>query len=110
MSDHFNDLTPAEAERLACLAEEMGEAIHIIGKILRHGYESYNPNDMLEMGAATPRNRRLLENELGHVRHWMIELCLAGDLSKEAIHRAADAKKLAVRPYLHHQSREDRGS
>ncbi len=32
---HFNELTPAEAERLAYLAEECGEAIQIIGKILR---------------------------------------------------------------------------
>lgn len=39
----FNRLTPAEAERLALLAEECGEAIQAIGKILRHGYESNHP-------------------------------------------------------------------
>jgi hypothetical protein len=43
--DHFNRLTPAEAERLALLLEELGEAQQIIGKILRHGYESYHPDD-----------------------------------------------------------------
>ena len=37
MDDHFNNLTPGEAERLAILAEECGEVIQIIGKILRHG-------------------------------------------------------------------------
>ena len=34
----FNELSPAEVERLAILAEEMGEAIQVIGKVLRHGY------------------------------------------------------------------------
>jgi hypothetical protein len=38
----FNQLTDAEAERLALLAEECGEVVQVIGKILRHGYESYD--------------------------------------------------------------------
>jgi len=41
---HFNGLTPAEAERLAMLAEECGEVIQAVGKILRHGYESKHPD------------------------------------------------------------------
>lgn len=61
MSDHFNKLTPAQAERLAMLAEECGEVIQIIGKILRHGYDSYHP--------VNPRvsNRDLLAKELRDV-------------------------------------------
>jgi len=94
---HFNDLTPAEAERLALLLEEMGEAQQIIGKILRHGYESTHPR-----GDTT--NRRLLENELGDVRHAMIRLCDAGDLNKVEIHKHADLKAKTVLQYLHHQS------
>jgi hypothetical protein len=43
VSQHFNGLTPAEAERLALLAEECGEVIQAIGKVLRHGYESRHP-------------------------------------------------------------------
>lgn len=59
--DHFNGLSPAEAERLAMLAEECGEVIHIVGKILRHGYDSYHP--------VNPRvtNRQLLVKELRDV-------------------------------------------
>jgi NTP pyrophosphatase (non-canonical NTP hydrolase) len=61
MTGHFNQLTPAEAERLAMLAEECGEVIQVIGKILRHGYDSYHP--------ANPRvtNRDLLAKELRDV-------------------------------------------
>jgi len=45
MSDekHFNGLSPAEAERLALLAEECGEVVQAVCKVLRHGYESTNP-------------------------------------------------------------------
>lgn len=39
------DLTNAELERLAILMEECAEVQHIIGKIIRHGYESFNPFD-----------------------------------------------------------------
>lgn len=56
VSQHFNQLTPAEAERLALLAEECGEVIQAIGKILRHGYESRHPD-------GGPTNREALERE-----------------------------------------------
>ena len=52
------DLTPAEAERLAMLAEECAEVIQIVGKILRHGYDSYHPAD------PETTNRDLLAKEL----------------------------------------------
>ena len=94
--EHFNRLTPAEAERLALLAEECGEVVQIIGKILRHGFDSCHPN-----GGLT--NRALLERECGDVRHAMIRLCNAGDLYKQAIHDRADEKAVLVEKYLHHQ-------
>lgn len=45
MTEHFNGLTPAEDERLAMLAEEAGEIIQVIGKIMRHGYNGYHPDN-----------------------------------------------------------------
>lgn len=59
--NHFNQLTPAEAERLAMLAEECSELIQVVGKILRHGYDNYHP--------VNPRvtNRELLIKELRDV-------------------------------------------
>ena len=52
------NLTPAEAGRLAMLAEECAEVIQIVGKILRHGYDSYHPAD------PETTNRDLLAKEL----------------------------------------------
>ena len=99
MIEAFNKLSPAEAERLALLAEEMGEAIQAIGKVLRHGYESCHPD-------SGDTNRQELERELGDVRHCMIRLCKAGDLSKDAIHAAADNKAEQVKQYLHEQDKK----
>lgn len=93
---NFNKLTPAEVERLALLAEEMSEAIQVIGKILRHGFDSIHPN-------GGPNNRALLEKELGDVRHAMIKMCETGDINKDNIHLAAEIKRESVAKYLHHQ-------
>lgn len=94
--EHFNGLSPAEAERLALLAEELGEAMQAIGKVLRHGYESTHPD-------GGPTNREALERECGDVRHAMIRLCDEGDLSRRAVHERANAKAQSIGRYLHHQ-------
>ena len=95
---HFNKLTPAEDERLALLLEEMGEALQIIGKIQRHGYDSKNP-----LTEDLTTNRQLLEMELGHAHHAMTRLCDAGDLHKDVIIDYADGKAVSVVKWLHHQ-------
>jgi len=69
MANHFNRLTPAEAERLAMLAEECGEVIQVIGKILRHGYDSYHPAD------PSTTNRQLLGRELTDLLAVAASLC-----------------------------------
>jgi len=97
----FNDLTPAEAERLFVLMEEMGESIQAIGKILRHGYESCHPN--LD---AVATNRRSLEQELGHVTYAVAMMWAAGDLSRPNIDAHTAAKSESIKPYLHHQPKE----
>lgn len=40
----FAKLTDAERERLEMLAEEAGEVVQAVMKILRHGYENYHPD------------------------------------------------------------------
>ncbi len=78
MEEHFDKLTPAEHERLALLSEEMGEAIQIIGKIMRHGYNSRHPD-------GGPTNRTLLQEELGDAAHAVNLMCVECDLSPTAV-------------------------
>ena len=95
---HFNGLTPAEAERLALLMEEMAEAQQVIGKILRHGYESYNPLD-----SSHKTNRYLLTKELGHVRHAIIRICDSGDIDRANLNTEMQKKSESIERWLHHQ-------
>ena len=93
----FNRLDNAEAERLALLMEECGEVVQIIGKILRHGYESRHP----EGGES---NRSLLHDELGDVKHAMDRMINEGDLVRSMIEEAAECKAERVAEFLHHQN------
>lgn len=88
----------AELERLAILAEEMGEAIQIIGKTIRHGYEAYNPFDV-----KATSNRQLLELELGDVLFAIDLMVNAGDLDLQAIESRRKIKPERVAPYMFHQ-------
>lgn len=94
---HFNGLTPAEQERIALLAEELAETIQIVGKILRHGYISYHPDN------PAMSNRSLLAQELGHVDRAMLLLEITGDVSTNTIARSSDAKAGDLRKWMHHQ-------
>jgi hypothetical protein len=70
MAEFVKDLTDAEAERLAMLAEECGEVVQLIGKILRHGYTSYHPDDVNMTTNWTLLKGEL--NDIGAVVHGMI--------------------------------------
>lgn len=95
-TEHFNKLTPAEAERLAIFAEECGEVIQIVGKILRHGYESHHPDSVRT-------NRELLAEEMGHIECIMDRMIYAGGIACTAI-TAANCNKIATaKRYFHHQ-------
>lgn len=96
-----NELTDAEVERLAILSEELGEAQQCIGKILRHGYESYNP--VVDTGQT---NRRELERELGDIVYAITLLSGNRDVSRAAIERRSDEKREKITRWLHHQAEE----
>jgi uncharacterized membrane protein YccC len=96
-TNHFNQLSEAEAERLAILAEECGEVIQAVGKVLRHGYESNNKGQLPET------NRQALEREIGDLLHNLARMEVAGDLSHDRIEARALSKAAHVGPYLHHQ-------
>lgn len=104
MTQYFNQLTPAQLERLALLGEELAEAGQVIGKIIRHGYESGNPDKLVNQGAAgiVYTNRMELQKEIGDVLAAMQILINCGDLSNQKISAAKMNKLERVSQYLHH--------
>jgi len=92
---HFNQLTPAQAERLAMVAEECAEVIQIVGKILRHGYDSHHPNDPLST------NRDLLGRELTDLYAVASALCRDG-VPEGSLHDQDRAWMKKLR-FAHHQ-------
>lgn len=98
---NYNQLTPSENERLAILAEECAEAIQVIGKIQRHGFASFHPD--------TPDidNRLLLAQEVGHVHHAILRICVAKDIDEGEYQHARMAKATSIEKWLHHQKGHD---
>lgn len=95
------------------LAEECAEVVQVVGKILRHGYQSYHPNDLTPVAAGgetelVPKmgakdNRRLLSDELTDLEAVVEMMFETGDLSHPRTGSAiseAISKKLR---YAHHQ-------
>ena len=107
MAEQFNQLTPSQAERLFYMLEELGEAQQAIGKILRHGYASYDPTKVERVGEHQtpfypPNNRSNLESELGDVARAVRMLTAAGDLSRDRLD-ALEGKAPPLK-YMHHQN------
>lgn len=98
MAEHFNNLSPAETERLAYLIEELAEAQQIACKILRHGYRSHNPDDK-EAG----NNRRQLEREVGDVMSALGRLYQVDDLSIHNVQRHIGVARAKSEKWMHHQ-------
>lgn len=97
--NNYNELTPGQTERLAILVEEAGEVLQICGKILRHGYDSSNPNDK-----AMTTNSILLANEIGDLLH-SIDLVAGNDIVEEAghIYKSKVSRADRLKKYTHHQ-------
>lgn len=96
MMPFSNELTAAEAERLAMLAEECGEVVQAIGKVLRHGYESTHPD-------GGPTNREALRRELVDLRAVVYMMALKCDFP--ALERDTEFEDAYGRKYryAHHQ-------
>jgi NTP pyrophosphatase (non-canonical NTP hydrolase) len=97
---HFNGLTSSEAERLAVLSEELGEVQQVIGKILRHGYESTNPIKVFQSS-----NRILLENEIGDLEFAISLLKGKLDISAASVEFWKTEKHSRIWKWLHHNFR-----
>lgn len=99
MENPFNKLYPSELERLAMLAEELGETQVAIGKIMRHGYESRDPTD-----SKHPGNRAALAGEIGDVLGEIYRLLKHGDVDDRIVDARRRMRVDASEPYTHHQS------
>lgn len=92
----FAKLTEAERERLEMLAEEASEVVKAVTKILRHGYESYNPHKPHDGS-----NRLQLENELNDMATIVNRMEAMNDIELGAPDlNAAWKRKLT---FTHHQ-------
>jgi len=78
-------LSEMEIKRLAYLAEEAGEIVQMVGKIIRHGYESCHPD-------GGPSNRELLAHELGDIEAAIEFLVRSGDVLSRTIAQCSDSK------------------
>lgn len=94
--ENFNKLTPEETERLALLSEECGEVIQLVGKILRHGYESYHPNGEKDS------NRIELTKELGDLCFIVHMMLWNKDIDKDNLKEFRDDKPRRLKKYVHH--------
>jgi len=99
MKEFSNNLTPAQLERLVLLAEECGEVVQIIGKIIRHGYESHNPCDDNKT-----INRELLNKEISHIYVALRLMDEEGDTDDDRISWHKKAKRASIQKYLHHNT------
>jgi hypothetical protein len=70
--------------------------VQIIGKILRHGYSSYHPNNH------QVDNRQMLEEELGDLDAAILLLVQRGDISLDRVNKASLSKQDRGSRYLHH--------
>ena len=102
MDEPKNGLTPGQVERLVMLAEEAGEIVQAVGKVLRHGYESSHPHD-----PDSVTNRESLMREIRDFTAVASRMGRTGDLpikDEDGFH-SFDAAKTWMRklPYTHHQ-------
>lgn len=96
----FNKLSHAQAERLALLIEECGEVIQAASKVLRHGYDSYDPTVEPDDRVS---NLQQLEKEIGHLDHAIGLMATAEDIKPREYMRASRSKSKTIRQWLHHQ-------
>lgn len=95
----FNQLTPAQAERLAKLAEEASEVVQACMKILRHGYNSHDP-DNHDLG----NNAVQLWRELGNMKAAINLMKQMGDpVDFALIDDFAHTHTQDLKRYMHHQ-------
>ena len=93
----FNRLSEEELERLALLSEDCAEVIHIVQKIIRHGYESLNPDIQ-----HSPTNRIFLAREVGQLKWVIDQMKKSKDMGWSHVKDSFNCRGQDIRQYLHH--------
>lgn len=93
----MNQMTEAERERLEMLAEEAAEVIQAVTKILRHGYDSYHPDDPFMT------NWKLLHEEILDVSAILGEMNRRGDLNFQATEQEVEDRWNKKLRWTNHQ-------
>lgn len=98
-----SSLSPAEAERLECLAEEAAEVAKMCMKILRHGYLNYHPADPEKV-----TNKTLLANELGNLMYVKEQMHLSCDIADQDVIIGEHLKESNWPIFTYHQPNSER--
>ena len=91
-----NRLSAAETEMLALIAEEAGEIVQAVGKILRHGFDSRHPRDL-----NGPDNRERLVRELGDLKAAIVIADQNNIIDAFHVQTAVQDKLARIGQYLH---------
>lgn len=90
----LSEMDEAQIEGLAILAEEAGEVVQVIGKILRHGLYSTNPDTGIQ-------NIEYLEKELADLL-LASKLVVKFDLDPILVEENKKNKLQKLKRYVHH--------
>lgn len=94
-------LDAAKLERLAILAEECAEVQHMIMKTIRHGEDSYHPDE------PNISNKDKLSLEVGDLAY-AIQYCLdEDDLDEDLVSESFSTRPTTMNKYLHYNEIEE---
>lgn len=91
----YNNLSDDEEERVAIHMEESGESLQEIGKILRHGYDCWNPYDPDKV-----TNRQRLTKEVGDMMIASRLLIKAGDIDEDFLKAHVREKIVRMQKFI----------
>lgn len=98
MTKPFSGLKKSQRERLDMLSEEAGEIVQAIGKIGRHGYDSYNPD-----ATNNNDNRDDLEHEIADLLGIVDKMNELGDINITRVNNLRLGVWDRKLQYTHHQ-------
>jgi NTP pyrophosphatase (non-canonical NTP hydrolase) len=94
-------MNDSKRERLIMMAEECGEVVQMIGKVLRHGPENYHPADVDRV-----TNISLFREEVVDILAIYDMLIESGDILNKITQDEIIARKRKKLKYTYHQNKD----